>query len=383
MISRLLAPTLASSPKSFLLLGPRQVGKSTLIRSLNPDIEINLANRGEFLDFSSNPRELEQRLLAQPVETVFIDEVQKLPSILDTIQTIIDDKKKYGAIRFYLTGSSARKLKRGGANLLPGRVFTYHLGPIASCEAGYNLDGRIGTEIGFLPEPLLSKQRSFQEKLLSSYASTYLAEEIQAEALTRNLEGFSRFIHIAAAVSGSPVDFSKVASRAKISRHICTRFFQILEDTLVAKAIFPCEFVQAADLVKHPKYYFFDVGVLNGILGNFTASPDRIGLLTEHLVFNQLIQSAQANDKAIEVSSFRTRGGLEIDFIVRIDKRVWAIEVKTSANISTTDLAGIKAFARYFHGHYEGVVAVLDGREKKIDGVRVLPWQKLLKEMGL
>lgn len=381
MLYRLLANQLEASSKSVLLLGPRQVGKSTLVRSLRPDLEINLADRATFLAFAANPSELQQRLAARPAGRVFIDEVQKLPPLLDTLQVLLDAPGQ-APPKFFLTGSSARKLRRGGANLLPGRVFVYALGALCSAELDYEMDTRRGLETGFLPEAYLAPEPLFRQKLLSSYASTYLAEEIQAEALTRNLEGFARFIHAAAMMSGQYLDFSKLAKQARISRQSCTRFYEILEDTLIARRAEPYWPAARADLVKHPKFYFFDVGVLNGLLGNFVASADRIGVLTEHMIFNQLVQSAQARDKKIEISTFRTRGGLEVDFIVTLDAKVWAIEVKAGL-VGTGDVRALRELPTYLDGPHEKIVATLDGVERKVDGVWVLPWQQMLRVMGL
>lgn len=381
MISRILSSSLANSPKSVLLLGPRQVGKSTLMRALAPDLEINLADHATFLEFVSNPQELKQRLAATNARRIFIDEVQKIPTLLDTMQALLDSPAHRDKLKFFLTGSSARKLRRGNANLLPGRILVYHLGPLASCELNYNMDARRGLEVGFLPEVLLADRSPYQNKLLSSYASTYVTEEIQAEALTRNLEGFARFLQIASAVAGQSLDFSKMAKQAKISRASCNRFVEILEDTLIGRRVLPCPFIDA-ELVKHPKLYFFDVGVLNGLLGNFVASPDRLGLLTEHLIFNQLVQSAQAHDKTIDIYSFRTRGGLEVDFIVKLDGEIWALEVK-SGNVGGADMHGLHQLAAYMPSAYQSMVLTLDGAERKIGKTWILPWQRALQVMGL
>jgi predicted AAA+ superfamily ATPase len=200
MLVRLLASKLGETSKSVLLLGPRQTGKSTLLLDLRPDVVINLADESEFLSFAANPGELAQRMAAKQVETVLIDEVQRLPSLLNTVQALVDRAKHEGrTLRFFLSGSSARKLRRGQANLLPGRVLTYRLGPLSSVEIGPGFDPRRAMELGTLPEPYLESDRATAEKLLASYAGTYLKEEIQAEALSRNLEGFSRFLHVAAA----------------------------------------------------------------------------------------------------------------------------------------------------------------------------------------
>jgi uncharacterized protein len=296
MIPRLIAAAIKKSPKSVLLLGPRQVGKSTLILDLRPDLVINLNDDETYLYFKSNPGELRERLAAlNGIKTVFIDEVQRHATILNTVQTIIDDKN-VKAPKFYLTGSSARKLKRGQANLLPGRLFSYELGPLCAAELNYELDLPTALKYGSLPEAYLSDSDSFREKLLKTYSGVYLREEIQAEALTRNLDGFSRFVVSAAQYSGSAVDYSKLAKHAKIERKACSRFYEILEDTLIASRLEVFDRTNA-DIIKRPRFYFFDTGVLNGLLANFSASNDRKGMLFEHMVVNQVIASAKARDE--------------------------------------------------------------------------------------
>lgn len=230
-IHRLLSSEIRESPKSILLLGPRQTGKSTLIKALNPDLTINLADESEFLLFTRNPDELKQRLASAPYKTVFIDEVQRLPGLLNTVQSILDNEDN--AIQFYLTGSSARRLRRGRANLLPGRVLNYQLGPLVSAELKYALDTDRALATGSMPGIYTETNPKIRQKTLRTYASTYLKEEIQAEALARNLEGFSRFLYFAAIYSGRFLDLSKLASEAQIPRQSAVRYFEILEDTLI------------------------------------------------------------------------------------------------------------------------------------------------------
>ena len=230
-IHRLSSRKIEESPKSVLLLGPRQTGKSTLIKILKPELTINLADEGEFLLFTQNPDELKQRLASTQYKTVFIDEVQRLPGLLNTVQSILDDQDNM--IKFYLTGSSARKLKRGKANLLPGRVFNYQLGPLVTSELNYRIDTEKALSTGTMPGVYSENNPKFRYKTLRSYASTYLKEEIQAEALARNLEGFSRFLYFAAIYSGHFLDISKLASEAQVPRQSAVRYFEILEDTLI------------------------------------------------------------------------------------------------------------------------------------------------------
>ena len=381
MIKRTLQDRLKTSSKSFLLLGPRQTGKSTLIRSLEPDLSINLANEQTYLEFAHNPSELVQRLAAKKYQHVFIDEVQRLPSLLNTVQVILDEGKQ--TPQFYLTGSSARKLKRGRANLLPGRIHSYQLSPLSAQELGYELDQYQALATGCLPGIYLDKNTHDREKTLRTYAATYLKEEIQAEALTRNLEGFSRFLFVAAQLSGSFVDFAKLSNEASISRQSAIRYFEILQDTLIVHSCPPFARSARKRLVQHPKFFFFDTGVLNALLGNFQASDDRKGMLFEHLFFNQLISSAQHQDQEICVSTYRTNHGAEVDFIVEYQKKVWAIELKSSANIGMKDLRGLQSFSEFYNKPHEKVVAHLGKTTKKMGSTLLLPWQELLQKMKL
>ncbi len=386
MLKRLLEPTVRASRKSILLLGPRQTGKSTLIRGLGPDLSINLAHEPTFLAFLRNPRELEERLRGAAtqgaIRTVFIDEVQRIPSLLNTIQVILDEWD--GAPRFWLTGSSARKLKRGQANLLPGRLHSFSLGPLVSRELDHELDTQLALETGTLPGIYLESDRKERQRTLRSYASTYLKEEIQAESLTRNLEGFARFLSVTAACSGQFLDMSKLASAAQVPRQTLVRYFEILEDTLLVHRCPPFARSERKRLLQHPKFYLFDLGVLNGLLGNFKASEDRKGALFEHLVFNQLLQTSATLDAELRISTYRTEHGAEVDFIVEKDDEIWAIEVKASSNVGLSDLRGLKSFQEFVgRKRIHARVATSGTVRREIQGVQILPWQELLQQMGL
>lgn len=384
MVDRLLQGKIKGLPKSILLLGPRQVGKSTLLRGLKPDLIVDLSLESEFFRFSTQLDLLERIIDDVRPERVLIDEIQRIPEILNTIQSLLDTTKRRGeALRFLLSGSSARKLRRGHANLLPGRVFTYNLSGICAKEVEYDLNPSRALRFGFLPEPFFEERDDICEKLLTSYSATYLREEIQAESLSRNIQGFARFLNVIAATAGQVLDFSKVSSRAKISRTSCVRFVEILEDTLVAHRISIFDGISNADVIKHPKLYFFDVGVLNGLLQNFNVSADRVGHLFEHLVYNQIRNSAFAHDVPCEIFFFRTRHGLEVDFIVRINGKVWAIEAKAGA-IDDGDLQPLRAFRDYFPG-VAGCIAVTlrqERRWKSKDGIVVGDTAAMLREIG-
>ncbi|MGZ3793497.1 MAG: ATP-binding protein [Bdellovibrio sp.] len=382
MISRFIKQELISTRKSVLLIGPRQVGKSTLINSLKPDLSINFADELEYLNFSSNPGELRKNIEQQKPKVVFIDEVQRLPRILNTVQALIDENKN---LKFYLTGSSARKLKRGGANLLPGRVINLQLGPLVSAELAYKADTERALSYGCLPEIYLGTNKKENETLLRAYAANYLKEEIKAEALTRNLESFARFFQECPLIVGQFVDYTKMAKKTKISRHACPRYFEILEDTLVGNRVypFPKAVEQELDIVKHPKFYFFDNGVLNGLLGNYVASPDRRGMLAEQLIFNQILHSSWARQKNVNIYSFRMRSGEEVDFVVEIENEIFAIEVKYSDDLQSDDYAGLNFFKELFPKANGYFIFHLGTKEKKMGNIWTFPWQKGLKQMGL
>jgi predicted AAA+ superfamily ATPase len=382
MVGRLLGPTIARAPKSCLLLGPRQTGKSTLLNQLGPDLTLNLSSEAEYFRFSSDPALLEAILRDRRPALVLIDEIQRLPALLNAVQAVLDEPGHPVRPRFLLSGSSARKLKRGQANLLPGRIFSYQLSGLCARELDYKVDVRKALSHGLLPGPFLEPDPQHSEKLLSTYAATYLKEEIQAEALARNVQGFARFLHTAAAMSGTICDFSKIASKSKVSRTGTVRFVEILEDTLVAQRVEIFDEAEDADTIRHPKLYFFDPGVLNGLLGNFRPSPDRLGLLHEHFVYAQLRNSAFALDEPIDIRYFRTRHGLEVDFIVRLRHQVWAIEVK-SGHVQRADLEALRAFRSYYPGVHRLVAVGMSETRRDVNGILVCNWDDLLREMDL
>ncbi len=381
MIKRTLAEKIAKSKKSVLLLGPRQTGKSTLMRSLKPDLTINLAREETYLEFARNSSELEERLSGEQYKTVLIDEIQRLPSMLNTIQAILDESAS--PPKFYLTGSSARKLKRGKANLLPGRIHAYELGSLTAHELKYSIDIKQALSTGTLPGIWTEESRKERQKTLQSYAAAYLKEEIQAEALTRNVEGFSRFLFLSAAESGKFLDMEKLSSEAQIVRQSAARYFDILTDTLIIRRCEPFSKSLRKRLILRPKFFFFDCGVLNGLIENFTVSQDRIGMLFEHLIFNQIMDSAHAKDSQVRISSYRTSNGAEVDFILEIAGEVIAAEVKASKNIRSADTRGFKSFAEYYDKKHRSYIVYMGNISKTVNGVRVLPWQKFLQEIGL
>jgi len=374
LFPRLLTKKLRKTHRSILLLGPRQTGKSTLIRGLKPDLEINLAQESEYFLFQTELEELERRIAASHPNLVFIDEIQRIPRLTNSIQALIDRNPK---LQFILTGSSARKLRHGRANLLPGRILTFHLSPLSLLEMGEQWDEKSALRFGSLPGICTLESESEKKHLLSSYTNTYLKEEIMAEALVRQVDGFFRFIQVAAFESGHFVDYSKIAKRAKVSRQSITRHFEILEDTLVARRLDndPDLDPDQVDLVKHPRFFFFDLGVLNAFRGNFAINPERIGILFEHLVFNQITNTANALSLSTALYNFRTRGGLEVDFIINLEGQKIAIECKAAENVSSSELNPLREISRYYP-KLKKIVFYRGKRELKDGDIWILPLKK-------
>lgn len=241
---------------------------------------------------------------------------------------------------------------------------SYELGPPTHLELGERFEVGRALELGLLPGIYLENSSALAQKILRTYASTYLKEEVQAESLTRNLQGFSRFFQVVASRSGDFMDFSKFASQAMIERSSAKRYFEILEETLIVHPVESYTKSSRRRLVQHPRYYFFDVGVLNACLGNFTASPDRVGSLLEHLFLQMLLSSAKANDNSIRVSVYRTEGGAEVDFIVEKDQKIFAVEVKASRNVGQHDLKGLKSFADFVKKDHQPLLVYIWGRKQ-------------------
>jgi predicted AAA+ superfamily ATPase len=364
---------------SVLLLGPRQVGKSTLIRSLKPNLEINLTDEGEYYLFQSNPNELRQRIEATSPQSIFIDEIQRVPRITNTIQALIDHNPK---LKFYMTGSSARKLKKGHANLLPGRIISFAMAPLALQELGSDWNESHGLSYGFLPGVQNTQKTSEKKLLLRSYAQTYLKEEILAESLVREISGFVRFLNVVAQISGQYLDFSKIAQKAKVARQSIVRHFEILEDTLIARKLEndPDYLNRDLDLVKHPRFFLFDLGVVNALNGGFEASADRIGPLFEHMILNQIENTAKGMALDYNLYNFRTRGGLEVDFILKLESEKWAIECKAGSNVNTTELRSLLTLKKY-DPKIKPIVIYRGTKELKDNGVWILPLTKAIDVM--
>ncbi len=374
---RTITSAIQKTKSSVLLIGPRQTGKSTLIKGLEPDLVINLAQEKVFLQFSSQPGLLEQLISEEKPKTVFIDEIQRLPSLLNTIQAIIDDNSK--KFKFYLTGSSARKLKRGSANLLPGRVVSLQMAPLSLEELDYKLNLDSAMSYGLLPGIYSEKNVREKELLLNSYGATYLKEEVQAEALTKNIEGFSRFLFVVASKNGEFLDYSKIGSQSAVTQKTATRFFEILEDSLLVFRLDSYSKNPTRRLVQHPKFYFFDTGVLNSLLGSYKITADRRGALFETFVIASLRNLLVSRATPYRISTYRSSGGAEVDLILDLNGHEFAIEIKASKNIGKSDLSGLKSFAEVSNKTPTKIIIYLGDYARKMEDVSILPWIQAFK----
>ena len=380
MYPRLLARALHSSPRSVLLLGPRQVGKSTLLAALEPDLSLNLASPGTFRNFVSHPERLEHELLAAPpsTATVFIDEVQRVPALLDAVQVFLD--RRPPRFRFLLSGSSARKLRRGQANLLPGRVHVHYLHPLLACEIGADFELDRALAHGTLPGIYAERDPSTRAADLRAYADTYLREEVQAEALVRHVGGFARLLDLVAGSSGRIVNTHALCKDAALGYETARRYLEILEDTLVAFRVPAWSGSERASLVRHAKLYLFDIGVRNALLRRPLDEPldDERGLLLEHLVACELHRRLGTLWPEAALFHYRTRHGVEVDFVLEVGRELWGVEVKASRRVDRGMLRGLNAFAARNDRVRRRIVVFLGPRRQDLEGVEVLPLAEFL-----
>lgn len=328
--------------QSFFLFGPRGTGKSTWMKILFPDaFYINLLLSSLREKFRAYPDELikEVAALAKPT-TVIIDEVQKAPNLLAVVHALLEEKQ---SIQFILTGSSARKLKRGGADLLGGRALIKHLDPFMASELGdlFNLEKAL--KIGMLP---LAWQSEEPEELLSTYASVYIDEEVQAEALVRNIGQFARFLHVMSFSHAQVVNINNIARESSVKRHTVDNFICILEDLLLSIRLNVFTHRSQRELTQHPKFYFFDAGIFRALrkLGPGDSHNEVDGTALEGLVFQHLRAWIHYTKGRHDLYFWRTKSGLEVDFIIYGEDSFWAIEVKNNHVISPEDVRGLQHF---------------------------------------
>jgi uncharacterized protein len=352
MYKRTLEDNLQENISSFLF-GPRQCGKTTILRSLKPDLYLDLLKTKEFIQYNRNPSIFfdEIQANATKINFVVIDEIQRVPLLLDEVQRCTD---QFPHIRFILSGSSARKLKRGGANLLGGRFADYAIFPLSIDELGDDFDLQLVMTFGSLPKiyTLLKQgQKRSALQLLRSYVSTYLSEEIKAEALVRHLDHFQRFLEVSAQQFAREVNQSELADQAQISVSSVKNYYGILEDTMIGFFLFPYSTSIRKQLTKTPKFYFFDNGVVRAIQGMVNSEPSNQekGYLFEQMMIQEAVRINRYLEKDLKLTFWRTTGGAEVDLVFsKGNKIVFAVEFKSSPHINIRDLSGLKSFAEEY-----------------------------------
>jgi len=356
--------------KSYFLLGPRQTGKTFLLHHSFKDVRVyDLLDTSIYLALNQNPGRIAQEITPQDRIAV-IDEIQRLPDLLNEVHRLIEAYR----IRFLLTGSSARKLRRGGINLLGGRARTKYLHPFVYKELGNLFDLRRAIERGLLPSIYFSDDPDAD---LKAYVGLYLQQEIVAEGLARNIPAFSRFLKVAAHCNGTIVNFTNVANDAQVARTTVYEYFEVLKDTLILYELPAWRKSKKRKPLASSKYYFFDVGVVGELQGRrFKPGTPEFGEALETYIMHELM-SYSDYVSGVPLSYWRTTSGFEVDFIIGEQT---AVEVKAKDNVSTQDvkslkvLADEKCFKRY-------LCVSLETRMRKLDYITILPYKNFLEAL--
>jgi predicted AAA+ superfamily ATPase len=359
------------STKSYFLFGPRQTGKTFMIRRQFPKAKYyNLHETDTFLKFNQAPHRLRQELTGKD-KLVIMDEIQKLPLLLDEIQIMIDDRQ----VRFLLTGSSARALKRKGLNLLGGRARTKRLHPLCCRELAQEFDLVKALDRGLLPS-LYFSDSPYED--LQAYVGTYLKEEIAAEAVVRNLPAFSRFLTVAALCNGQMLNYSKIASDAQVPKSTVLEYFHILRDTLVGDDLPAWKRTEKRKPLTTAKFYLFDIGIVRHLQRrrHLQEGSPEFGEAFEAYLHHEL-RSYCDYEGVQDLAYWRSTSNFEVDFILN-DRT--AIEVKAKKNVSDRDLRGLWALRQErLLKHY--VVVSLETVPRRADGIEILPWQNFLDRL--
>lgn len=369
----------ASAAESFFLWGPRQTGKSTLLRGTYPDAHwLDLLKADEFRRYLGQPELLRQELSGgrgRSPRQVVIDEVQKIPALLDEVHWLMEN----AGTQFALCGSSARKVKRGAANLLGGRAVRYELHGLTARELGSEFDLDRILNHGYLPR---FYQSDNARRLLDAYVGDYLREEVAAEGLVRNLSAFSEFLNAAALGDGEIVNFSNIARECGVSSHTVRSHYEILEDTLLARWLPAYRKRPKRRVIGAPKFYFSDVGVVNRLArrGVLERGSELYGKAFENWVHHELVAYNSYADTDAVLAYWRLASGTEVDFIVN-DMQV-AIEAKASPKVTNDHLKGLRQL-RLDHGHLaRRIVVSLDPRARRTeDGIDILPVATFVREL--
>lgn len=374
---------------SFFLFGPRQTGKSTLVRHLFPQEttrRYNLLKTDEYLRLLADPTLLRKEIEKRPqgITHIFVDEIQKIPALLDEVHFVMEEVNN--PPYFILTGSSARKLKRAQANLLGGRAWTLNLFPLTHIEIGESFDLVRALELGTLPKIYGEEDRESAHQYLKSYVETYLKEEIEAEALVRSSGTFLRFLYQAAHESGSLINYSAIAQATGTSSVTVKEYFKILEDTLVGQFLFPFHKSNRQRLAQHPKFILFDSGVQRALTKKLSLSLEpetfEFGKAFENWIIQETIRISTYLKKDFQFSYFRTERGAEVDLIIETPRgKTIAVEIKSSSSPRLAHLgSGFKALEQIIKPTLRICVCRIPyGRDE--NGIEMVPWKEFFERL--
>ena len=356
--------------RSCLLFGPRQTGKSTLIRQQLDGLPVyNLLDQGLFLRLSRNPTLIREALTPES-SAIVIDEIQRMPELLNEVHLMIEEH----GIRFFLTGSSARSLRRRGVNLLGGRIRSRRLHPFVRTELGTRFELRRALEYGLLPPIYFSDA---PEEDLAAYAGDYLKEEVAAEALVRNVGAFSRFLEVAALAHGEMINFTSMANDAQVPVSTVREYYEILKDTLIAHEVPAFAETSKRKAISTAKYYLFDIGLARHLQGRSGLPPGTFeyGSAFESFVFQEI--KAFCDYHRLDTPRYwRSKSNIEVDFLVGNI----AVEVKAKRVVGKRDMRGLVALRD--EGLFEGYIVVcMEPEPRTVDGIRIMPWANFLDEL--
>lgn len=376
-------PRIFSAPgnRSFFLFGPRGTGKSSWVREHLPGaLYIDLLESDAYLELLASPQRLSARIPPAFSGWVVIDEVQKVPAVLDEVHRLMERRR----LRFALTGSSARKLKRGGVNLLAGRAVTCRMHPLTATELGDDFDVRRSLRYGQMPMVHEHFEPEAARDYLRSYVATFLREEVQQEALTRNIGAFQRFLEAASFAQAGLLNISAVARDAQVERKVVEDYFTILEDLLLAARV-PV-FTRRAKRIStaHPKFFFFDCGVFRAIRpqGPLDSAEELDGAALETLVFQELRAHNDYRRWNYNLFHWRTQRGHEVDLVLYGERGLHGIEVKRTGRLRPDDFRGLQALAADYPSA-RPVLVYTGSREYQEGVVRVIPVESFLRRLPL
>jgi predicted AAA+ superfamily ATPase len=375
MLKRMFRP---SPGTSFFLFGPRGTGKSTWARSAFPHARtIDLLDESVFRSYSAAPERLLDVVRALPRgHAVLLDEIQRLPVLLNLVHKLIEEKRGWV---FVLTGSSARKLKRSGVDLLAGRALLDHLHPFMAAELGpaFRLDDAL--QRGLLP---LVWDAPDPARVLESYVGLYLKEEVQQEGLVRHVGNFSRFLEVMAFSHAQPINFSALAREAECKRTTVVGYAEILQDLLLSFSLPVFTKRARRQMAEHPKFFYFDAGVFRALRrrGPLDRPEEIEGQALEGLVAQHLRAWNDYSREKHDLSFWRTRAGLEVDFVAHGPSGIWALEVKNTGRVRPEDLRGLKAF-RADYPQARALFLYRGAETLRTNGIDVLPCESFLRSL--